>query len=305
MTNLPPVAADVLHEMFGGAEITSIAPIGGGMVCRAARVNLSSGWSLFAKWHANAPDGMFAAEAAGLEALGRATAWAVQVPNVLHVAPDFLLLDWIEPASPQNAEDFTQRFAEGLAAMHRTTTRTGRGSKIQPYGFASDGFIGTLPQTNTPRTTDWATFYRDCRILPQIALARQQNHLTSERECLLMQLVERLPALLNSLPQESCLIHGDLWSGNFLCTRHNDEDTPYIFDPAAYNGHREMELAYMELFGGFPPGFVEVYVDTYPLDEGYNYRRALHQLYPLLVHLNYFGERYGPAVERVCREYMV
>ena len=40
---------------------------------------------------------------------------------------------------------------------------------------------------------------------------------------------------------------------------------------------------------------------AYPLDPGYERRRPLHQLYPLLVHLNHFGERYGPDVEGVCR----
>ena len=77
-------------------------------------------------------------------------------------------------------------------------------------------------------------------------------------------------------------------------------DEPVIFDPAVYYGEREMEIAYVELFGGFPPGFVEMYHTSYPLEEGYERRRPLHQLYPLLVHLNYFGETYGPQVDRAC-----
>ncbi len=77
-------------------------------------------------------------------------------------------------------------------------------------------------------------------------------------------------------------------------------DVPVIFDPAIYYGEREMEIAYIELFGGFPPGFVAMYDAAYPLEVGYERRRPLHQLYPLLVHLNYFGETYGPQVDRAC-----
>ncbi len=95
------------------------------------------------------------------------------------------------------------------------------------------------------------------------------------------------------------LIHGDLWSGNFLTAG----DEPVIIDPAVYYADREVEIAYVELFGGFPPGLVAAYHAAWPLDPGYTYRRPLHQLYPLLIHLNHFGEEYGAHVDAVCRRY--
>jgi fructosamine-3-kinase len=113
-------------------------------------------------------------------------------------------------------------------------------------------------------------------------------------------MLDNLDALLADLPARPVLIHGDLWSGNFLCT---SDDEPVLIDPAAYYGEREIEMAYTELFGGFPSGFLPAYQSAFPLNAGYPRRRALHQLYPLLVHLNHFGETYGPAVDRACREY--
>ncbi len=71
-----------------------------------------------------------------------------------------------------------------------------------------------------------------------------------------------------------------------------------IIDPAVYYGDREVELAFTELFGGFSPEFYTSYESTYPLREGYTGRKALWQLYPLLVHLNLFGGAYLGGVER-------
>jgi fructosamine-3-kinase len=169
------------------------------------------------------------------------------------------------------------------------------------YGFPSDNFIGLLPQPNFPRTKRWSEFYRTCRLIPQITIARDGGRLTPGRERLLAEVLTRLDDLLIGMPENPSLLHGDLWSGNFLCA---DGEEPVLIDPAAYFGAREMEIAFIELFGGFPDGFVAAYDAQYPLDPGYAHRRTLHQLYPLLVHLNHFGERYGPAVERACRQYV-
>jgi len=147
----------------------------------------------------------------------------------------------------------------------------------------------------------WWEFYRLMRLLPQIEFARQAGRLTPERERLLMGVVEGLPELLSGIPEEPCLLHGDLWSGNCLCA---EGDEPVLIDPAIYLGHREMEIAFIELFGGFPPGFVEQYHNHLPLDGGYARRRPLHQLYHLLNHWNHFGEPYGEKCVQVCRHYL-
>ena len=115
-----------------------------------------------------------------------------------------------------------------------------------------------------------------------------------------MRVVEQLDKLLEGLESRPVLLHGDLWSGNLLATAG---DEPVVIDPAVYYGEREVEIAFTELFRGFPAGWLDAYRAAYPLSEGYEFRRPLHQLYPLLVHLNHFGEGYGPAVEGVCAVY--
>ncbi len=135
-----------------------------------------------------------------------------------------------------------------------------------------------------------------------MALARHNGHLSAARETLLTQLIERLPDLIGSSNSITpSLLHGDLWSGNFLIA---SDGQPVVVDPAVYYGEREVEIAFTELFGGFPPGFLEAYDEAYPLDSGYSERRALYQLYPVLVHLNLFGESYGRQVDAIFKHYL-
>jgi len=166
------------------------------------------------------------------------------------------------------------------------------------HGLDRDNFIGPLPQRNTP-TARWDEFYRDQRIAPQVALARQRGRLPRRREDLLTRLLARLPALLDGDTPAS-LLHGDLWGGNYLV---DERGAAVLIDPAVYYGHREMDLAMSELFGGFSERFYAAYQAAYPTP-GYPERRALYQLYYLLVHLNLFGESYGGRVDSIAAHYV-
>ena len=84
-------------------------------------------------------------------------------------------------------------------------------------------------------------------------------------------------------------LHGDLWSGNAIC---DASGVPWLVDPAVYGGHREIDLAMMDLFGGFSKRVFDAYDEAFPLAPGWRERIALYQLYPLLVHLNLFGSGY-------------
>lgn len=291
---LPPPLVDLLSGALG-AEPADATPVGGGMINRAARVRVRDS-DVFVKWNERAPPHFFAVEADGLNRLR--DVGALRVPDVLTFEDNaeeglaFLALEFIESIPPQNPERIARRFGEGLAALHQNVSPDGA------FGLDTDNYIGTLPQRNSART-DWAEFYRDCRLLPQIAIAHGRGFLDEERERGLLRIVERLPVLLADLPPRPALLHGDLWNGNFVPSG----DEPVVMDPAAYYGEREMEIAFIELFGGFPPGLVPAYQAAFPLDPGYARRRPLHQLYPLLVHLNHFGEGYGPDVDAICRRY--
>ncbi len=289
MTVLPSDVHVALTPQFG--PLGAAQALSGGDANRAAVVETPHE-PIFVKWKTNAPVGFFALEAEGLDRLR--AAGTLRVPQVLAFsdAPAFLALEFLEPARPREERRFAQRLGEGLAALHRDNP-----SPDGLFGLTRDNFLGSQPQPNTPHA-DWPAFYRDCRLVPQWEKARGRGLVPPERERLLERVMETLGTLFDGFQPRPVLIHGDLWSGNFLATTG---DEPALIDPAIYYAEREVELAFTELFGGFPRGFQAAYHAAFPLDAGYERRRPLHQLYPLLVHLNHFGETYGPAIDRACR----
>ncbi|MBC7850796.1 MAG: fructosamine kinase family protein [Chitinophagaceae bacterium] len=104
----------------------------------------------------------------------------------------------------------------------------------------------------------------------------------------------------NEFPIElPSLLHGDLWSGNFMMTVKG----PYVFDPAVHNGHREMDIGMTFLFGGFDQQFYDAYNEIYPLEKDWNKRLHLTQLYPLLVHAILFDGSYVARVIQTLQKY--
>jgi fructosamine-3-kinase len=101
-------------------------------------------------------------------------------------------------------------------------------------------------------------------------------------------------------PEPPARLHGDLWSGNVLWSGGR----PYLIDPAAYGGHREVDLAMLRLFGSPGADFLAGYEEVAPLAPGHAERVDLWQLLPLLVHAVLFGGAYGAAAERAARRYV-
>ncbi|GAB1235628.1 fructosamine kinase family protein [Ferrigenium sp. UT5] len=204
----------------------------------------------------------------------------MRVPQVIAhgVADDhsYLLLEYLA----LNSRGDAGALGEKLAALHRNTA--------DRFGFAQDNFIGSTPQPNG-WTDDWTTFWREQRLGFQLRLAAQNGYggtLQSAGE----KLLQRLPAFFAGYTPQPALLHGDLWGGNhaFLA-----DGTPVIFDPAAYYGDRECDLAMTELFGGYPAEYYAAYQAVWPLDAGYAIRRDLYNLYHLLNHANLFGGEGG------------
>ena len=79
---------------------------------------------------------------------------------------------------------------------------------------------------------------------------------------------------------------------------------PWLIDPAAYGGHREVDLAMLRLFGSPGPAFLAAYEDVTPLADGHEDRVALYQLLPLLVHAALFGGHYAAAADRAASRYL-
>jgi fructosamine-3-kinase len=213
----------------------------------------------------------FAAEADGLEALRP----HVRVPRVLdrgvRDGTAFILL---EPLDLKRGGDWAA-MGRMLAKLHRQ-----HGDR---FGWHRDNTIGLSPQVNGWRD-DWATVFRECRIEPQLAMAKSNGFSIP---------VVPVEEILQGHRPAPSLLHGDLWSGNAGFV----EEGPVFFDPAVYYGDREADLAMTELFGGFPADFYSAYDDAYPLDGGYEQRKHLYNLYHLLNHLNIFGGGYLGQVE--------
>lgn len=270
--------------------IRTARAVGGGCVNQALRVELGDD-AVFLKYNLDAPPRMFAAEAAGLGRL-REAATDLRVPEVLAVgdAADggagWLALEWLEPGG--RSSGFARRLGRGLAGLHRVT-QTG-------WGWEEDGFIGPLPQPNSASAT-WAAFWWERRLAPQLQRAGVWGGAlgaVSDWD----RLASTLPGALAAGDEDGpSLIHGDLWSGNVLAAKQNvlaaGACEPALVDPAAYHGHREVDLAMSELFGGFDGEFYAAYQEVWPLAPGYaEVRRYVYQLYFLLVHVNLFGGSY-------------
>jgi fructosamine-3-kinase len=277
-------------ENLIGEPVLSSKPVGGGDINHALCAETRAG-SYFVKYNTASPPGMFEREAEGLAALARAQ--SLRTPTVVGIGEaegiDFLVLEWIASA---RAEPETGRlFGRALAGLHRQTA--------DEFGFDDDNFIGSLPQANC-WTACWATFFGEHRIAAQLRLGEDSGRLPAALCSLGERLVERMPTLVPD-ELEPSLVHGDLWSGNYMVA---DGGQPVIIDPAVYYGHREVEIAFTQMFGGFPTGFYEGYDEAWPLDSGFASRRDLYNLYPLLVHANLFGGHYLSRCESVIRRYL-
>ncbi|MGO4937936.1 fructosamine kinase family protein [Fundicoccus sp. Sow4_H7] len=111
--------------------------------------------------------------------------------------------------------------------------------------------------------------------------------------------------IVESLSQhesESSLLHGDLWSGNFMFLKNGE---PALFDPSPLYGDREFDIGITTVFGGFNHDFYEAYQAEYPLKSGYEFRLRFYRLYLLMVHLHKFGRSYYTdaidEMERILR----
>lgn len=258
--------------------------LAGGDICQASLVTLDDGRRLFVKARLGAPDGMFAAEARGLEWLAQAA--ALRVPHVVASDQQFLALEYLPEGTPQ--ANFSQALGYGLAQLHLCPV-------AQP-GLHFDNFIGPLPQRNAP-THSWLAFYAEHRLRPRLQEVQARGVAPQAWRERFERLFTALPSMVPEEPLSR--LHGDLWRGNLLVGPSGE---PCLVDPAVYGGHREVDLAMMRLFGGFSEAVYEAYQEVAPLQPGHEKRVALYQLYPLLVHVVLFGGGYVSSVERALQE---
>lgn len=269
-------------------RLTRIRPVTGGDINLAARIETEAA-VYFVKWNRNPVSHLFKTETAGLKLL--ADAQAVRVPQVIAVIdqPPALVLEWIEIG--RYKADAAEELGRLLAQQHRTLSQT--------FGLDHANYIGANPQFNQP-TDSWIDFFRDQRLGMQVKLARERGQLNSDRARRLEELMNHLDKWIDPKVVVPSLLHGDLWSGNYLVDTHGQ---PVVIDPAVYYGDREAEIAFTQLFGGFGLRFYAAYTEAWPLEPGFADRCDLYNLYHLLNHLNLFGEGYGGSVDTVLERY--
>jgi fructosamine-3-kinase len=244
----------------------------------------------FIKWNQGDHQGLFDAEAKNLDLIGKTS--SISVPSVMGTGTmeekEYLMMECIP--SGEKAANYWVDFGEKLALLHKNTSESG-------HGLDYTNFIGAAPQINTWNQNGIA-FFIEHRLRNQLARAIYDRKIDAELEAKFETLFEKLPSLLPN--EKSALIHGDLWSGNAMT---NPQGLITLVDPACYYGFREAELAFTTMFGGFDESFYEAYHANFPIEKGFHERIPLYNLYPLLVHVNLFGEGYLPAVKKIVDSY--
>ena len=199
-----------LSVLFGDAAIARCHRISGGDSNEAYSLVLTDQTTVFMKVNSQKNASYFEAEAAGLAAIARTG--AIRVPHALGFGTEkgssFLLLSFV--GNGKRVSEYWEQFARQLAAMHRAETKgLTPGSS---FGFFCDNFIGSRPQVNT-LCGSWTAFFRDFRLEPQFRSAESYFDKKTRKE--IGRLMDRLENILVE-PKRPSLLHGDLWSGNFL-----------------------------------------------------------------------------------------
>lgn len=274
---------EVIREPF------KLTPVHGGDINEAFLVTAGD-QEFFIKYHCGsyAAD-MFQKEVMGLELINKAVpGFAPQTKSIFSQCDhSILIMEYLETSS--NGKSCGSDLGSQLAKMHRYQS--------DYYGLETENFIGSLIQKND-RAESISVFMTQSRLLPQLMMASNKGYLIPSE----VPSSSHIERIINGIvPEEKpCLVHGDLWGGNYLCTINNKA---MIIDPAVAYGHREMDIAMSRLFGGFDIDFYNTYNDTYPLENGWENRIDLFQLYYLLVHLNLFGTSYKDSVMRILNKY--
>lgn len=218
----------------------------------------------------------------------------IETPEVVAVDKEFILTRYI--MGVDRHEDFFEDFGKKLALLHQCHSES--------FGFYENNFIGANPQINIPSQEEeaksWPAFYLNKRLIPQFNMAKKRGYINDAMDKNFSILSEKIYEIIGDSQEKPSLLHGDLWSGNFLV---NSSGYVTVIDPAVYYGHREAEIAMTRLFGLFPDTFYDSYNKLFPLKPGWVQRQPLYKLYHLLNHLNIFGNSYLYEVKSILEFY--
>jgi fructosamine-3-kinase len=263
-------------------KISNIRPLSGGSINAVYQCKTRRGETVIKINQSDLYPAMFRKEVDGLEALRKSDTFLI--PNIIATGEvanyAYLILEYLPPAPAKNWSHFGQQ----LAQLHQHTTAN--------FGFPEWNYIGRLRQYNDYRESA-TEFLITQRLEPQFRLASENGFVFQQTDKLYQVVKSLIPEV------KPALIHGDLWSGNYLST----EKGFALIDPAVSYGLREMDLAMMQLFGGFPAAVFESYEHHFPTSLEFDERIPIYQLYYLLVHLNLFGVGYYQQCQRIIERY--
>jgi len=266
--------------------------VGGGCINHALLLTCNTG-NFFLKWNSSSPGDMFLKEAAGLQEMYSVDNPYLLVPHVIWAKeadelPGLLLMEYLQPSVGSPGDD--EKLGRGLAVLHRKTAAK--------YGFYHDNYCGATVQDNE-WSSSWTAFFGKQRIGHLVKLIASTRGLSSSDIALYEKLTDRLPGILSHTTRPS-LIHGDLWSGNYMYTARG----PALIDPAAYYADREMELSIMAMFGGFSSRVWSAYQEMFPLPDGWKERNRLYQICHFLNHYYLFGGSYLAGANRIAKDFL-
>jgi fructosamine-3-kinase len=268
--------------------VKEIQTVGGGCINETYKVRTSEG-TFFCKTNsASKFPHLFEKEKNGLELLAKQS--IIRIPDVINCLDkdghQILVLEWIEEGNRTNR--FWKTFGKQLAALHHVTN--------DKFGLEENNYMGSVTQLNSKKIS-WTEFFISQRLQPLIKLC--QHYLSPKHLHHFDLLYKRVPEIFNE--EKPSLLHGDLWSGNFMC---DETEFPVLIDPAVYFGHRSVDLAMTNLFGGFHSLFYESYHYYFPMPGNYKEQWKLCNLYPLLIHLFLFGRSYLSQIEQTLTEFV-
>lgn len=199
--------------------------------------------------------------------------------------PSFIVTEYIHMSNKEKCLPSAQRqLGKSLAQLHL------QGSQ-ESFGFDVTSFCGTT-ELNNAWNPNWSDFFKNQRIQPLLNQVAGQN---KDLDILGKGICSRIDHWLGDISIKPCLLHGDLWNGNWAV---RSDKKPIIYDPASYYGHNEAEFGIMNMFGGFTTNCFDAYDDetvTHDHIQGRKERLILYEMYHHLNHYAMFGEGYDTS----------
>lgn len=269
--------------------VLEIKSVGGGCINQTYKITTADKYFFCKLNSASKFPHLFEKEKNGLELIQKHN--VIKTPGIIDYSiignEQILTLEWIEEGNRK--DEFWKTFGQQLAALHQIST--------EEFGLKEDNYMGSVPQINR-QEKNWVLFFRANRLEPLVKLCVNKNLLQPKHQEQFEILYQRLLQIFDN--EKPALIHGDLWSGNYMCDK---KGMPVLIDPAVYFGHRSVDLAMTTLFGGFHKSFYQAYHHYFPLPENYREQWNACNLYPLLIHLYLFGKSYLSKIEQTLDQF--